>query len=326
MKDTRIAFFGSPRLARSCLEELHRKIPVKLVVTQPDREKGRGKSVSATPVKEFAGEHHVHIYQKRELEEDLLDVLREREIDLIVVVAFGRILSEPIISCPRYGSLNLHASLLPKFRGPSPIEAALLAGESATGVSLQIMTPEIDRGDILASRRITIDDQWTAEHLHEELIRVAPPFLSRSVGEYIEGRLKPRPQFDRCASYCRTIRKQDGCIDWNEAAHSIRNRVRAYSIWPVAFSWLDGRLLRLYNAHILAQEGERAGTGKTGEIVAADRKRGLVVKTGEGYLSITDLQLENKRRMDYRDFVNGFRNLEGTLLGKATDHRLPRID
>jgi methionyl-tRNA formyltransferase len=313
MSETRIAFFGSPRLARICLEALHRQFPVRLVVTKPDRERGRGKAVSATPVKAFADERQLPLYQENELADSLLDALRDRKINLIVVVAFGRILSERIIAFPRYASLNLHASLLPKYRGPSPIEAALLAGDSATGATLQLMSPELDRGDILATRRITIDDEWTAEHLHEEFVRVAPQFLVRSVLAYREGRLSPVPQDERLASYCKIIHKGDGLIDWNKSARYIRSRIRAFSIWPVAHTRLDGRMLRLYNARLL--ESGPVGTGKSGQIVAADRERGVVVQTGCGLLGITDLQLENKRRMDYRDFMNGYRNLVGSPLG-----------
>ena len=315
MKNTGIAFFGSPRVARACLEELHRHFPVRLVVTQPDRAKGRGKKVTVTPVKAGALELHIPVYQYEEMGDILIETLRAHGIELIVVVAFGRILPERIIKEPRHGSLNLHASLLPKYRGASPIEAALLAGETETGLTLQIMAPEMDRGGILASERMRIEDHWTAEHLYEAMVSRAPRFLARSVQEYTSGTLKPEPQNDEEATYCTVIRKEHGRIDWSESADTIRNRIRAYSLWPVAFTWLDGKLLRVFNARPASDTGR--GCREPGEILRADRVQGIIVQTGGGVLSITDLQIENRRRMNFQMFINGYRGLGGKVLGAA---------
>jgi len=315
MKNTRIAFFGSPRLASACLEELHRHFPVRLVVTQPDRAKGRGKRVSVTQVKATALERHIPVYKDEDVGDTLLEALRSHGIELIVVVAFGRILPVSIITAPVYGSLNLHASLLPKYRGASPIEAALLAGETETGLTLQVMAPEMDRGDILASEWMRIEEHWTAEHLYEAMVSRAPGFLARSVREYMSGTLKPEPQNDDQATYCTVIRKEHGRIDWGETAEVIRNRIRAYSLWPVAFTWLDSKLLRVFNARPAACPG--GGSKGPGEILRADRAQGIIVQTGEGVLGITDLQIENRRRMDFQLFINGYRELEGKVLGTA---------
>jgi methionyl-tRNA formyltransferase len=312
MKNPDIAFFGSPQLALGCLEALVDHYPLRLVVTQPDREKGRGRRVSMTPVKARALELHLPLYQERDLDEPLIEALRAHEVGLIVVVAFGRILPGRVLSMPPLGSLNLHASLLPKYRGASPLEAALLAGEKETGMSLQLMAPEMDRGDVLASERVKIEDHWTAEHLHDEIARRAPGFLLRALEKYLSGRLTPVPQDEGSATYCAVIRKEDGRLDWNEPAERIRNRIRAYSLWPVAHTRLDHGLLRVFNARIPDYRMERAAA--PGTILEADRQLGILVSTGQGVVGITDLQIENRRRMDFRTFINGYRDLRGKQL------------
>ncbi len=315
MNRERIAFFGSPPLAHACLEELHRSFTIPLVVTQPDREKGRGRKVSMTPVKTYALEHGLAVYQSPDQGARLVDVLREHGITLIVVVAFGRMLQEQIIVFPKCGSLNLHASLLPKYRGPSPIEAAILGGERETGVTLQHMAVDMDRGALLDSENVVIEGSWTAENLYEKIVDISPPFLSRSVKNYFEGRLEPVEQDEASASYCKVIQKKDGYIDWQEAADPIRNKIRAYNLWPVAYSFLQGRQLKLYNAQIVEALSNIRGDDVPGQVVSADKGQGIIVKTGRGYLGITDLQMENRRRMDHREFMNGHKDLEGSVLG-----------
>lgn len=315
MNRERIAFFGSPPLAHACLEELHRSFTISLVITQPDRKKGRGRKVSMTPVKTYALEHGFVVYQSPDLGAGLVGVLKEHGITLIVVVAFGRLLQEQIISCPEHGSLNLHASLLPKYRGPSPIEAAILGGERETGVTLQHMAVEMDRGALLDSESIVIESSWTAENLYNRIVEISPPFLSRSVKNYLEGRLEPVEQDENLASYCKVIRKKDGYIDWQEDADHIRNIIRAYNLWPVAYSHLQGRQLKIYNAQIVKAPPNVRGNHMAGQVVSANKEQGIIVKTGRGYLGITDLQMENRRRMDHGEFINGHKDLEGSVLG-----------
>ena len=315
MKKHRIAFFGSPLLARRCLEELYHSFHVALVVTQPDREKGRGRRVMMTPVKDYALEQGVAVYQSPDLGEGLLGALREQDITLIVVVAFGRILGRQIIDFPEQGSLNLHASLLPKYRGASPIEAAILGGETETGITLQHMAVEMDRGAILDTERVLIEERWTAQQLHDRIVTIAPGFLSRSLKNYLDGSLEAVLQDEALASYCKPIRKNDGCIDWSEDAVSICRKIRAYNMWPVAHSSIGGRRLRIYNAHTLPPDGAYGMEQPVGQVIGTDDVQGIIVKTGNGHLGITDLQMENKRRMHHREFLNGYRNLPGTMLG-----------
>jgi methionyl-tRNA formyltransferase len=315
MEKERIAFFGSPSLAHVCLKALHSRFHIPLVVTQPDRERGRGRKVSMTPVKQYALEQGLAVYQSADLGEGLEQALGEHGITLNVVVAFGRLLRESIIDFPERGSVNLHASLLPKYRGASPIEAAILNGERETGITLQRMKVEMDQGAVLAQMPVAIDDCWTARVLHRRIEEVSPSFLSRSVTGYIDGRLEPVPQDESKASYCGVIRKEDGRIEWRDQASDIRNKIRAYDVWPVAFTFLKGRRLRLYNARVTDAAPALRGDAENGQVIRADKKQGIVVKTGNGYLGITELQMENKRRMDHVEFMNGHRDLLGSILG-----------
>lgn len=315
MKRERIAFFGSPSLSHVCLESLHRDFNIALVVTQPDREKGRGRKVSMTPVKSYALEHGIAVYQSRDLGEGLVNELGMHGITLIVVVAFGRILPEQVIAFPEHESVNLHASLLPKYRGASPIEAAILGGERETGVTLQHMAPEMDRGALLDSKRVVIEDDWTAEDLHRRIAELSPSFLTRSLKEYLQGRLEPVEQDETLASYCGIIQKKDGCIEWQQAADLIRRKIRAYNVWPVAYSHMQGRQLRIYNAQIVELTPVFGVDSVPGQVILADKAQGIIVQTGSGYLGITDLQMENKRRMDHREFMNGHKNLKGMVFG-----------
>jgi methionyl-tRNA formyltransferase len=307
-----IAFFGSPQLAAVCLSELVERFRIGMVVTKPDRERGRGKKVTPTPVKQVAGRKNIPVYQPVNIDRTLLHSLDQHNIHLIVVVAYGKILPRWIIDHPERGSMNLHASLLPKYRGPSPIQSVLLRGEKVTGITLQIMRPEMDAGEIVARREIPVEDEWTAEDLMNRIISVGPSFLVRSIGTYLKGTSSPEKQREEEVTYCAMIRKDDGLIDWSGNTNEIINKIRAFNIWPVAHTYLENKLLRIYNAHVSSLS--IANETQPGMIVDLDKADGIVVCTGDGFLSITDLQLENKKRMHYRDFMNGYRNLSGKIL------------
>ncbi len=313
-KVVNIAFFGSPRLSAVCLARLHSAYGVRLAITRPDKPRGRGRKVSMTPVKELALEKNIDLYQPDRIDETLIQLFRQHAIDLIVVVAYGKILPDTVVRYPNHGSLNLHASLLPKYRGPSPIQAAILAGEGVSGITLQLMSDKMDAGDILAATRIVIEDNWSATELFAKVSQLSPHFLVQSIGEYLDGRITPVKQDEHEATYCPVIRKYDGLIDWTEHAEKLLNEVRAYNLWPVAFTFLDRKILRIYNAKILSSIDN--GGGENGEIVLLDPQQGIIVQAGEGFLCITDLQIENKKRMGFKEFMNGYRGLKGKVLGK----------
>lgn len=313
-----IAFFGSPELAAACLGELIGPFNVKMVVTQPDKEYGRGKKIKSTPVSKIALSKKISVYRPRYIDNTIIRGLNYHNIRLIIVVAYGKILPENIINYPEAGCLNLHASILPKYRGPSPVQAAVLNGEAETGVTVQIMKKELDTGDILSVRKIPVNQEWTAEDLIGEIISLSPSFLVETVNSYLTGGINPEKQRESEVTYCTMIRKKDGLIDWSKGAEVLRNKIRAYNIWPVAFTYLDGKLLKIFNARLCSM-GNSSSAGP-GEIVDVSRHEGIIVKTGLGMLAIIELQLANKKRLKYSDFIQGCRNLKGKVLSSTPQH------
>lgn len=313
-----IAFFGSPELAAACLDELIGPFNVNMVVTRPDKEYGRGKKMKPTPVSEIALREIITVYRPQSIDSAITRELDYHNIHLIIAVAYGKILPDDIINYPEAGCLNLHASILPKYRGPSPLQAALLNGETETGVTVQIMKKELDAGDILAVRKIHVNQGWTAKDLMGEIVSISPSFLVETISSYLAGMINPEKQNENEATFCTMIRKKDGLIDWSEGADVLRNRIRAYNIWPVAFTYLDGKLLKIFNASLHSMENSSlAGPGK---IVDVSSHEGIIVQTGRGMLGISELQLANKKRLKCGDFIRGCRNLKGRVLGSTPSH------
>lgn len=331
----RLAFFGTPHLAADCLRALLRRYTVAMAVTNPDAAQGRGRRTAPGPVKELALQAGIPVCQPGSLPGEVPEALRLHRIDLNVVVAYGKILPPSVIHLPRLGSVNLHASLLPRYRGPSPIEAALMNGDQVTGLTLQLLEETMDTGPVLAQIKIPLSDDMNAGDLYQKMSEVAPGFLADSLGRYAAGELAPRNQRDEQATYCGKIRKQDGWIDWKEASRGILNRIRALALWPVAFTTLDGTLLRVHRAapcEVPAGDGT-AGRGPAGvdggpageaanqpdpapgTVLRMSRREGVVVRTGDGCLRLLELQPENRRKMSFREFMNGYRETQGKVLG-----------
>jgi len=308
----KIAFFGSPELASACLSILIKRYKVVMVVTRPDRARGRGRKIIPTCVKKVALEYNIPVYQPQKIEKDFVNILKKHGVNLIVTVAFGRILPSEIIHYPELGSLNLHASLLPRYRGPSPIQAAIMNGDSQSGITVQLMNTRMDAGDIINRLPIPLNEDCTAEDLWKQVMEKAPQFLIFSIDGFLKGKLVPHPQQESEASYCSILRKEDGKIYWKEDGKSIVRKIRAFNIWPVAFTFLNGKQLKLYRAVY----EEKSLSGVPGEVVEVDKKKGIMVRAGKGMVGITDLQLENKKRMSHIDFINGYRELKGKVLGK----------
>jgi methionyl-tRNA formyltransferase len=314
---TGIAFFGSPILASVCLQALVNEFSVKLVVTQPKKRGGRGRKVIQTPVHEFASKHRIPVMEPERIDSGFSSTLHSFGIELVVVVAYGLILPEEVISYPPFRSLNLHGSLLPKYRGASPIQSALLHGEKESGITLQLMVPKMDAGDVLTQQKVPISGEMTAENLLEIFIERAPDFLVRSIQQYLSGDLIPVKQDESKATYCKKLNKQDGLIRWESGASEILRKIKALNIWPVAYTTLDGKMLRIFDARVCPFSANHAHT--PGRVVALDYRNGIIVETGEGRVALGELQIENKRRMNHRDFLNGYRNLEGKLLGSKNE-------
>lgn len=298
----RIVFFGTPSFAIPTLEGLL-KGPHKVVgvVTQPDREKGRGRKVVISPVKELALQHGLNPLQPEQAkEEGFQKALKGLQPDLIVVVAYGQILPKPVLKMPKYGAVNVHASLLPRYRGAAPIAWAILKGEKVTGVTTMVMDAGMDTGDILFQAEVPINEEDTCQTLHDRLASLGAGLLIETLEKMKEGNIRPIPQDHSKATFAPPLKKEDGYIDWKKEAGEIDRQVRAFDPWPGAFTKWNDRLLRIYKGGIR----ERAPTGKAGTVVWVGSDFIEVETEKDAYL-IKEVQLEGRKRMRVREFLLG---------------------
>jgi len=282
------------------------------VVTQPDRPKGRDLKLQASPVKELALKHGLPVLQPQKArDEAFIGELRSLGPDLIVVAAFGQILPKAMLEIPPYGCINVHTSLLPKYRGAGPIQWAILNDEKETGVTIMKMDVGMDTGDVITQDRTEITPEDNAQTLHERLAQMGAELLVRTIPDYVAGKIQPRPQPAEGVSLAPKIKKEEGRIDWQQPARVIWNRVRGLVPWPGAFTVLkEGqRLLKIWEAEIV--EGK---SGKPGEILDLDRT-GIVVGCGDGAIRLTMVQLEGGKRLSAEQFLAGNRKAVGQGLG-----------
>ncbi len=293
---------GTPSFAvpilRAIYESKHELIGV---VTQPDRPSGRGRKLGISPVKELAKGLRLPIMQpQRTRDKAFIGEVKRMSPDLIVVAAYGRILTEDLLDIPPLGCINVHASLLPKYRGAAPIQWAIINGERRTGVTIMKMDEGMDTGDILLAQGVEIGDEDTAESLHDRLAQVGAGLIVKAMEQLNTGTLQPIPQDHRKASYAPPLKKEDGLIDWSRDARGIFNRIRGFNPWPGAFTYLKGRRLKIFRGEIVNEEiGERAGK------VIQSGSEGVKVITGKGSLLIKEVQLEGRKRMPIHEFLIG---------------------
>jgi methionyl-tRNA formyltransferase len=306
----RIVFFGTPEFAVPSLRALLAGAdPVVGVVCQPDKPAGRGQRVTLPPVKQVALEAHVPVLQPEKLRPpEFLEALRDWAPDLIVVAAYGRILPKSVLDLPRHGCINVHGSLLPKYRGAAPIQWAILRGEEVTGVTIMQMNERMDAGDILLQRETRIGDGETYGELQVRLADIGAQAVMEAVAQLHAGTLCPQPQREEEVTLAPMIEKADGRIDWTEPATAIARKVRAFNPWPSAFAYIDGKLLKIHRAHVVA-----GGTAAPGVVTATND--GIAVATGEGTLVLDELQLEGRKRLSAPEFTRGGGIKIGTVLG-----------
>ena len=299
MKRFRVIFMGTPDFAVPCLARLVEISDVVAVVTQPDRPKGRGQKLLPPPVKVFAQEHGIAVYQPvRVKATDFVDVLRGLAPDLIVVVAFGQILSKEILSLPPLGCINVHASLLPRYRGAAPMQWAIVRGEKETGVTTMFMDEGLDTGDMLVRETLPITQAMTAAELHDAMMKLGADVLEKTLFSLSEGTLKRTPQDDALSTYAPLLDKEVGRIDWKKSAQEIHDLVRGLNSWPGAYTMLEGQKFKIWRTRLAE------GTAEPGEIVSVT-KQGLLVGTGEGMLEILEVQAPSKKKMAAGDYVRG---------------------
>ena len=304
-----IVFMGSPEFAVPSLEALYQEgYQIKAVITQPARPKGRGRRIRPTPVGEFARSRGLEVKEPARLKDtEFLDHLRSLKPQLIVVVAYGKILPREVLSIPGLGCINLHASLLPRWRGAAPVQRAIMAGDTTTGVSTMLMDEGMDTGPILLKKEVKIGKEERAGELSERLARIGAELLVETIGLYVAGGLEPVPQDDRLATYAPLLKKEEGRIDWQRPATELANLVRGLHPWPSAYTYLAGRLIKIHRVRATDEEG-----GLPPGRVVKSTEDGIYVSTGDGILVVKELQPEGKTPMGAGQFARGYRVDEGT--------------
>ena len=308
----RIVFMGTPDFAVGTLEALigagHE---ILMVVTQPDKPKGRSGQTVPTPVKVCALEHGITVFQPERIKRpEAVEELKKQNADLFVVAAFGQILSQEILDMPSLGCLNVHASLLPKYRGASPIQHVILDGQEKTGITIMQMNAGLDTGDILYQKEIVIREDDTYESLEQALMKLGGETIVEALTLLEQGRLKATPQDDEKSNYAPLIQKEMGRIDFSRDAFAIDRQIRGMNPWPSAYTTWRGKQLKLWRAR--PKETEKSGA--PGEVIEVSKDH-FTVATGRGVLDIWEVQLEGKKRMSSRDFLLGVQLKPGDILG-----------
>ena len=299
----KILFMGTPEFAVPSLNLLiENGLNIIAVVTQPDRPKGRGRKHEAPPVKIAAGRFHLPVLQpERVRDEAFLQVFRELAPDMVVLVAFGQILPKEIIESPPHGCINLHPSLLPKYRGAAPMNWTLIQGETVTGVSIIEMVEKVDAGKILLQQETAIGPEETFGKLHDRLSSEGAVLLLQAIRGIMDGSITGQPQNDALATFAPRFKKEDTRIEWNREVHEIVNLVRGLSPSPAAYSLLDGRQLKVFSA-----SGEECTTSAPVGTILPEKGEGLPVVARNGHVYLRDVQIEGKKRLPIREFLKGY--------------------
>lgn len=307
----RVVFMGTPDFAVGTLQALiASKHEMAAVVTQPDKPKGRGKSMQFTPVKEVAVEAGIPVLQPIKVREaEVVEEIRSYQPDVIVVVAFGQIIPKSILEMPKYGCINVHASLLPKYRGAAPIQWAVIDGEEVSGVTTMQMDSGLDTGDMLLKKEVLLEKEETGGSLFEKLSQVGAELLIETLEKLEDGVIAPQKQPQESpTAYAAMMSKEMGKIDWTKDAISIERLIRGLNPWPSAYTRLGEKTLKIWSAEVMPGQQALPGT-----VVRAD-KNGLWIQTGDGILAVKELQLEGKKRMEADAFLRGYTVETGTVL------------
>lgn len=308
----KVLFMGTPDFAVSALEALiQSEHEVVGVVTQPDKPKGRGKEMQFPPVKECAVKYNIPVYQPVKVKTpEGVETLRSFGADIFVVAAFGQILSKEILDMPKYGCINIHASLLPKYRGAAPIQWAVINGDKQSGVTIQQMNEGIDTGDIWLKSVVDLEPKETGESLYEKLSKTGAELVLQVLLIIEEGKVKPEKQDESLSTHVGKLSKALGCIDWNKSAAEIERLIRGLNSWPSAYTSFKGKTLKIWDADVVEQSAD----GVPGSI-AEVTKESITVNTGDGKLLLKNIQLEGKKRMAVKDFLLGYKVETGETLG-----------
>ena len=309
----RLIFMGTPQFAVPTLEALIQKgHRILAVVTQPDRPKGRGRKQVPSPVKELAVTHQIKVLQPQKVSDDhFCDQIREMEPDMAIVVAFGQILKENLLTIPGWGVINIHASLLPKYRGAAPIQWAILNSESKIGLTVMRMDEGLDTGPILFQKEVPILEDETAGQLHDRLSQLAGQVIIEALTDMAKTQVKEIPQDDSLASYASKIERRDSLVDWKQPATKISCLIRALDPRPGAYTLLESKQIKLFSSTVVDSSGLDGVPGR----VVRHTKEAIHVDTGQGMIGIREIQYPGKKRLSIPDFLRGFPLPEGTIFG-----------
>ena len=321
----RIIYMGTPQFAIPALEALitgsksgqvlEEGYEIVTVITRPDKPSGRGKEIVYSPVKQFALSQGISVWQPGSLKrQENIEALAAYHADLFIVAAFGQILPQAVLDLPRYGTLNIHASLLPKYRGVSPIFESILQGDTETGVTIMLIDAGVDTGPILLQRVIPIAEDDTTGSLTAKLAVLGASALIETLPLWVQGKIMPQPQDDRFASHTHMLSKEDGRIDWSRPADVLARTVRAFTPWPGAYTHWGDRLLKIISAHAVQFTDTLEGRIGTVGLSKENGKQTLTVTTGNGLLAIEKLQLEGKKVMNASEFLRGYAQIVGETL------------
>lgn len=303
---------GTPEFAVPSLKALiESEHEVVAVIAQPDRPKGRGHKLTPPPTKVLAEEYRVPVLQPEKIKtQEFLDELKELKPDLVCVTAYGKILPKDVLDLPPHGCINVHASLLPKYRGAAPINWALVRGETVTGITTMLMDEGMDTGDMLLKQELSITEDDDAGIISEKLSQMGGDLLLETISQLKQGVLEPEKQDESQATFAPMLKKSDGEIDWRKTAIEIHNLIRGMNPWPGTFTKLGDKSLKIFRTKFVE------GQGPPGEIIKSDR-HALHVATAEGALEILELQLEGNKRLDIKSFMTGHSIEIGTILGTS---------
>ena len=301
----KIVFFATPQIAVPSLDFLVQRPEINCcaVVTKIDKPQGRGQKLEAPPVKLFAEENNIKVLQPRLIRKDVevIEFLKKLEPDFFITFAYGQILSQEILDIPKYGTINLHASLLPKYRGANPIQCAIVNGECKTGITTMLTVEELDAGDICISKEIEITEDMNDIELRNQVANQAPELIYKTILKLYSGDLQPQQQDKSCATFTCKFEKHDGCIDWSMKAKDIHNKVRGLCSWPCCYTFFNGKMIKIVKSRLSnIKTSESAGT-----FIGKD-KTGLNFAAGDGtVLTVVTVKPEGKKEMSARDWLNG---------------------
>jgi methionyl-tRNA formyltransferase len=310
----RLIFAGTPEIAVPSLRKIAREFEICAVLTGADKKAGRGHKIHLSPVKQAAVELKLPVYQPLKFETEIINHMSALNADLLVVAAYWKIFPKPFLDIFPLGGINLHPSLLPKFRGASPIPATILAGEPVAGVTIQRLALKMDAGDILLQETIPLDGRETTASLMQTCAVTGADMMIRVLHMIASGHCEGIPQDHSRASYCKLIRKEEGELDWQQPAGQLERKIRAFFPWPGAFTFFEGKRLVIHAATLYAGSHDK-NTGSPGLVTGVDKQHGLLVQTGDGLLAVTRLQLQSKKAVDFKSFVNGHSKIIGSCLG-----------